>query len=99
MLSSKQRRHLKGLGHHLKPIVQVGRPGISEAVIKQVDGALTDHELIKVKVHDGADVSADEAAASLAEATGAEVIQRLGHVALLYRRHPEEPKLLIRGMS
>ncbi|WP_405238569.1 ribosome assembly RNA-binding protein YhbY [Lentisalinibacter orientalis] len=94
-LSEKQRKHLRRLGHDLKPVILVGDAGASEGVIRECDLALEHHELVKAKVH-GADREVRDAVIdTLAEATGAEVVQRIGHVALLYRRHPEKPRIVV----
>ena len=94
-LSGKQRRALRALGHHLVPVVAVGKEGIGAALISAVDQALADHELIKVKVGESSPVDRREAAVELAEATGSEVAQVLGRTMLLFRRHPEEPKIAL----
>ena len=62
MLTGKQRRYLRGLGHELKVVVQVGKGGIDDGVIAAVDQALTDHELIKLKVGDNANLDRHDAA-------------------------------------
>ena len=95
VLSGKQRRALRALGHHLKPVVQVGQEDLTEAVVKACDQALTDHELIKVKVGEGAATSRHEAGEWLAKKTQSELVQVLGRTLLLYRRHPEKPKIQI----
>ena len=91
MLTGKQRRHLRALAHDLKPLVQVGRGGIDDGLVAAVDQALADHELIKVKVAEAANLDRHEAADALAQATGSEVAQVLGNTILLYRADPEEP--------
>lgn len=93
MLTGKQRRHLRALGHELKPIVQVGRGGIDDGLVAAVDQALTDHELIKVKVGEAAELDRHEAAESLAKQTKSEVAQVLGYTVLLYRADPEDPQI------
>jgi RNA-binding protein len=92
-LTGKQRRHLRALGHSLRPVVQVGKDGVTEALIAAVDQALADHELIKVKVGENADLPREDAAAALAEATHSEVAQVLGNTLLLYRPDPDEPAI------
>jgi RNA-binding protein len=92
-LSGKQRHHLRGLGHALSPIAHIGKDGLSDAFVAAVDQALTDHELIKVKILDTADLDRHEAADALAERTGSEVAQVLGHTVLLFRAHPEDPTI------
>ena len=95
MLTGKQRHHLRGLAHALKPIVQVGKGGIDDGLISAIDQALTDHELVKVKVGEAAGVDRHEAADELAAATRSEVAQVLGNIVLLYRPDPEEPKIVL----
>ena len=92
-LTGKQRRHLRRLGHGLKPVVLVGKAGSSETVAQAVDVALTDHELIKIKVLDLSPAPTREVAAHLASTTGAALAQVLGRTALLYRAHPKEPQI------
>jgi RNA-binding protein len=92
-LTGKQRRHLRALAHSLRPIVQVGKEGVTEALIAAVDRALADHELIKVKLGENADVERHDAADALAAATHAEVAQVLGHTLVLYRADPERPTI------
>lgn len=93
MLSGKQRRYLRGLGHALHPIVQVGRGGIDDGLVAAIDQALVDHELVKLKIGEGADLDRHEAAEDLAARTKSEVAQVLGNTVLLYRAHPDEPQI------
>jgi RNA-binding protein len=90
-LTGRQRRHLRALGHHLEPVVQLGKHGLTDAVIRAADVALTDHELIKIRRGSECPDDRHEIAASLASALAAEVVQELGHTVLLYRRHEERP--------
>lgn len=92
-LTGKQRRSLRAQGHALAAVVHVGKEGVSGELVTALDAALTTHELVKVKIGRGAPVDRRDAAAELAERTGAEVAQVLGNTVLLYRRHPEEPKI------
>ena len=84
-LTGKQARYLKGLGHHLKPLVMLGRDGLSENVITTVNAVLTAHELIKVKIGNGCPLDRREAAGTVAEKTGSEIVQILGKTFLLFR--------------
>ncbi len=93
MLTGKQRRHLRSLGHELKVVVQVGKNGIDPTLIAAVDQVLADHELVKIKVADNADLDRHEAADAIAQQTRSEVAQVLGNTVLLYRPDPEEPKI------
>ena len=95
MLTGKQRRHLRGLGHALAPVVLIGKEGISEAFVAAVDQALADHELIKVKVLETAELDRHEAADQLAGKTGGQVAQVLGRTILLYRARPEDPAITL----
>ena len=100
MLTGKQRRHLRALGHELKPIVQVGKDGIDEGLVAALDQALADHELVKIKIGEGAGLDRRAAAEELASQTHSEVAQVLGNTVLLYRADPEDPKIkLVRGAS
>jgi len=94
-LNGKQRRALRALGHSLKPVVQVGQEDLSEGVVAAVDEQLEAHELIKIKVGQGAQSSRHEAGEVLAQRTQSELVQVLGRTLLLYRRHPEKPKIEI----
>lgn len=96
-LSGKDRRALRALGHHLKPVVQIGQGGVTPGVLEAIGEALADHELIKIKVLEGAPVERDEAAEELADACGAEIAQTLGRTILLYRENPEDRKIGLPG--
>ena len=91
VLEGFQRRYLRGLAHHLKPVVRVGQSGVTDAVVSATDAALTDHELIKVRLREPEDKKA--MAADLAERTGAHLCGLVGHQVVLYRKHPDEPRI------
>ncbi len=74
-------------------MAQIGKEGVSAGFVAAVAQALLDHELIKVKVGNNAELPRHEAAALLAERTGGEVAQVLGHTILLYRAHPDDPTI------
>jgi RNA-binding protein len=93
VLTGKQRRHLRALGHDLRSIVQVGRDGIDEGLVAAIDQALADHELVKVKVAESAALDRHDAATDLASRTRSEVAQVLGNTVLLYRPHPDDPQI------
>jgi len=95
MLTGKQRRYLRSLGHALKPVVQVGKDGIAEGLLKAVDQALADHELIKIKIGDGNDLDRHDAASQIAVATKSEVAQVLGNTVLLFRARPDDPQIAL----
>jgi len=95
VLNGKQLRHLRGLGHDLKPIVQVGRDGIDDGVVAAVNQALTDHELVKIKLGEAVELDRQEAAEAIAQRTGSEVAQVLGNTMLLYRADPDDPVIVL----
>jgi RNA-binding protein len=95
MLTGKQRRHLRALAHPLVALVQVGKGGIDDGLVKAVDRALVDHELVKVRVGEGAGLDRHEAAEELAAQTRSEVAQVIGNIVLLYRADPDEPKITL----
>lgn len=95
MLTGKQRRHLRALGHELRPIVQIGRGGIDDGVVAAVDRALADHELVKVRLGEAAELDRHHAADAIAQRTGSEVAQVLGNTLLLYRADPDDPAIIL----
>jgi len=92
MLTGKQKRYLRGLGHSLKPVITVGKGEISDALLRETDEALAVHELIKVKILESCLLGRDEVAAELAAACKADIAQILGRTILLYKR-AREPKI------
>ncbi len=92
MPSTKLRKALRAAGHHLSPVVQVGKEGVSEAVLAQLDAQLAAHELVKVRIGTESPEDRFEAAGRLGAAAGAQVAQILGRTVLVYRRHPEKPR-------
>jgi RNA-binding protein len=94
-LSDAQRKHLRRLGHDRNPIVLVGQGGLGANLVAELDRALRDHELVKVRARVGDRETRDRILAELSSSTGSELVQRIGHVALLYRRNPDEPGILL----
>ena len=95
MITTKQRAQLRALANPLEVILQVGKGGIIDTLVKQVDDALTARELIKIKVLENAPVNAREAAQELAGKTGADVVQVIGMKVSLYRRNNKDPKIVL----
>ena len=89
-LTGKQARYLRGLGHHLKPVVMIGKDEVNEAIIAATEEALDIHELIKVKLQEGCLGDRKDIAAELSAATNACVAQILGKNFLLYRESEEK---------
>ena len=96
-LTDAQRKHLRRLGHDRNPIVLVGQGGISANLVAELDRALNDHELVKVRARVGDREARDEILDQLAAGTGAELVQRIGHVALYYRPNKDKPGILLPG--
>ena len=94
-ITEKQRRHLRGLAHPLKPVILIGNAGVSEGVIAETRRALADHELIKVRLPGLPREERDTALADLAARTEAALVGRIGHVAILYRPNPELPRIVL----
>lgn len=96
-LSGKQKRFLRGRGHSLKPLVQVGKNGVGEALIRQMDESLNAFELVKVKMLETCPLNRDECAEALIKATGGALAQTMGKTMLIYRAHPDDPQLHLPG--
>jgi RNA-binding protein len=92
MLAGELRRALRGHGHHLSAIVQIGKAGVTDAVVKQLQQALADHELVKVKLGGECPTDRFEVAARLESEPGVQLVQLVGRVLLLYKRHPRTPR-------
>ena len=90
-LANNQRKYLRGLGHSLNPLLQVGKEGVSDGFLKQLQVVLLDHELVKVKILQNSPMSKEEVEAALMDKAGAILVQRIGKTFLLYAPHPDEP--------
>jgi len=86
-----QRKYLRGLAHPLKPVVRVGRSGITDEMVCEIQRALEDHELIKVSMHKPEDKKS--MARELANRSGAQLAGLLGHTAVLFRSRSEKPTI------
>jgi RNA-binding protein len=93
MLTGKQKRHLRALGHKLKAVIQIGKKEIEQALINESNAALDHHELIKVKLLESCMLDRNEASETLASACGADIAQLLGRTFLLYR--PADPAVIV----
>lgn len=92
VLNGAQRRSLRGQAHPLRPVVQVGQGGVTDAVLDAVDAVLAAHELVKVRLHEPEDKRAD--AAALAAGTHAALCGLLGHTVILYRPREDRPAIV-----
>lgn len=84
-LSEHQKKYLRGLGHQLKPLIMVGEAGLSESLMAEFESTLEHHELLKVRVRVGDRETRDAIIGRLCADGDAQLIQRIGNVALLYR--------------
>lgn len=96
-LTGAQRRHLRGQGHALRPVVRVGKNGVTEGVIEAAAVALDDHELIKLAISGLTKADRQADAETIAESTGSHFVQLLGGTALLYRRRLDDPRVELPG--
>jgi RNA-binding protein len=94
-LSSSQIRYLRSLAHDLSPVILLGNKGASEAVTKELGMALSQHELVKIKLSGGDKDERNAQIATLVEGTDAETIHQIGHVVVLFRRNIDEPKIAL----
>lgn len=92
-LTGKQKRFLRAMGSTLDPVVQIGKSGVINTVIESAEQALTARELIKVRVLQNSPEEPKDAIVTLAEATGAELVQVIGRNGLLYKKNEEKPKI------
>jgi RNA-binding protein len=94
-LTPSQKRYLRGLAHDLKPVILVGQKGVTPALLGELDGALSFHELIKVKLADDDRESRAESVEQIRASSGAEVVQTIGKVACFYRRNPDRAQFTL----
>src|SRR5689334_10096884 len=94
-LTGAAARSLRALAHDLKPVVQIGKEGVTPELVAAVDRALLDHELIKVKVLSEAPEDRESVAEALSARTGSEIAQGIGRIIVLYKPHPKKPKIKI----
>ncbi len=93
VITAAQKRFLRSKAHHLKPVVMVGQHGLSENVMNEVNLALDAHELIKVKLSVGDRDEKKNILGEIISNSKAELIQSIGHVAVLFRRNHKKPKI------
>ena len=95
MINSKQRSYLRSMAHDLDPIAYIGKFGVTDNVIKQIDICLEARELVKVKLQEGCDLKAKDVANDVAETLGAEFVQAIGHKFTLYREYKENKQIVL----
>jgi RNA-binding protein len=94
-ISPSQRRYLRSVAHDLHPVILLGAKGATEAVVKELDLALAHHELVKVKLSGGDKEERDAQIDILIKGTGAEDVQQIGHIVVLFRRNEDDPRLAL----
>ena len=92
MPSGPLRKKLRAAGHHLSPVLQVGKEGVTESVLRALSEALRQHELVKVRIGTESPEDRFEAAERLLAGAAAQVAQILGRTILVYKKHPEKPR-------
>jgi RNA-binding protein len=88
-MKGKERAHLRAEAHHLDATVHVGHQGITDTLMNALDDALRTRELVKLDISRNLEMTPKEAAAALAEAAKAEVVQVIGRKVTLYRENPD----------
>lgn len=96
-MTGKQRSYLKGLAHNLRPLSQVGKEGITDAYIADLDRILEDHELVKITFLESFSENLEEATAYLLDRSDAEFVQKIGRKLVIYRQSRSNPMLEIPG--
>jgi RNA-binding protein len=91
MLTGKQRSYLKGLANQLNPLLQIGKDGINESFLEQLDKTLEDHELVKINVLNNNYLKPKDAADEILEPLNAEFVQAIGKKLVIYRPNSEDP--------
>lgn len=94
-LKGKQARHLRSLGHSLKPLLLVGKSGLTDSFINQVRSALDTHELIKVKLGKTTETALDSVIEELTSKVPCQLAQTIGKTVLLYKPSEENPKIIL----
>ncbi|MEE5090414.1 ribosome assembly RNA-binding protein YhbY [Xanthomonas euvesicatoria] len=95
VLTSAQNRFLRGQAHDLRALLQTGGKGVTPAFLAELEEVLERHELVKVKVASEDRETRDALIAELIEQTGSALVQRIGHVAILYRPSKEKRQIVL----
>ena len=95
MLTGKQKRYLRSLAHNTDPTFQIGKGGINENMINQIDETLEKRELIKIRVLQNNFDDKNELATTLSEATNSEIVQVIGSMIVLYRESQENKEITL----
>lgn len=93
MITGKQRAYLRSIGNTLTPIFQIGKNGVEEAFLNQLEEALEAREILKIKVLENSGLTAREASDFICERIGAEGIQAIGNKIVLFKQSSKKPKI------
>ncbi|SES74487.1 RNA-binding protein [Natronincola peptidivorans] len=93
MLTGKQRTYLKGIAHNIKPITQIGKAGITDNFIQQLDDALEAREIVKINILDSSLLDTKETASEVTATLNAEFVQAIGNKFTIYRPSKNNPKI------
>ena len=91
-LSNRQKQFLKGLAHHMSPIVQIGKDGLSPGIVALIKKELLQHELIKIKIADNSGLEKKDTAAQVAQLSASTMVQLIGKTIVLFKANPKRPK-------
>jgi RNA-binding protein len=94
-LSNNQKKYLRSLGHHLKPVVMVGQHGLSEAVLSELETTMEKHELLKIKIRTDDRDEKQSMIDSIIDRSKSQLIQVVGNIVLIYRPFEEESKIVL----
>lgn len=92
MLTTRQKQFLKGLAHHLNPLVQIGKEGMTSGIIDTVNAELLNHELLKVKIGNNSGLEKHSTSQDVADLTQSNLVQLIGKTFVLYKPNPEKPR-------
>ena len=94
-LTQSQKRFLRSQAHQLRPVVMLGQHGLTDNVLAELEGALDAHELVKVRISGADRAERYGVIDEMVRRTGADLIQSIGHVAVLFRRNRRKPKIAL----
>lgn len=95
MITSKQRSYLKSLAHQIDPTVYIGKQGLTQNIIKELETGFETRELVKVKIQEGSTLEPKETASQLAEQLSAEFVQAIGRKFVLYRESKDNKQIIL----
>lgn len=95
MITSKQRSYLRSLAHELEPTVYIGKAGVTENIMKEMETGFECRELVKVKLQEGCDLDPKTVANEIAQKLRAEFVQAIGHKFTLYRQSKDNKQIIL----